>query len=329
MQDLNDLALYAAVVKHRGFTAAATALGIPKSKISKRVAQLEADLGVRLLERSTRKLRVTEIGQSFYERCETVLDGVEQAQAIVAAAKSEPAGLVRVAMPSGFAPPLSAIIPIFLKQYPQVRLSVALLNRPVDLIEEQFDIALRVRPSYNNDQSIIVRKFGETRSHLVASPEFLRRHGPVTLENLASLPTLAMHETTARVTWTLVDAGNEREEISHQPVLCCGDFGILERAAIEGLGVAMLPDTLADRGIRNGLLVRVMPEWTSTEATIHAAFASRHGMLPAVRAFLDFLAEHLADTMSQCREKDPKPPLALVRLAAEDEGDLAQLLPVA
>lgn len=307
MQDLNDLALYAAVVKHKGFTAAALALDMPKSKVSKRVAQLEQQLGVRLLERSTRKLRVTEIGQAFYERCELVLDGVEAAQAVVAAAQSEPAGMVRVSMPSGFAPAMSTLIPVFLKAYPRVRLSIALTNRPVDLIEEQFDVALRVRPSYTGDQSVIVRKFGDTRSYLTASPDFLERHGPVTLDNLSLMPTLAMHEAPGRAIWMLVDGEGETAEIIHHPVLACGDFGILERAAIEGLGIAMLPDTLADRSVRNGLLVPVLAGWTSVEATIHAAFASRHGMLPAVRAFIDFLAEHLTTSMSRCRERDPCP----------------------
>ncbi|MCF3643101.1 LysR family transcriptional regulator [Rhizobium sp. TRM95111] len=310
MQDLNDLALYAAVVKHKGFTAAATALGVPKSKISKRVAHLEEQLGVRLIERSTRKLRVTEIGQSFYERCETVLDGVEAAQAVVAAAKSEPAGLVRVAMPPGFAPVLAALLPVFLKRHPRVRLSIVMTNRPVDLIEEQFDIALRVRESYSNDQAVIVRKFGGTRAYLAASPAFLENNAPVTLDTLSTMATIAMHEAPVRAIWTLTNAEGELRDIAHHPVIACSDFGILERAAIEGIGIALLPDNIAERGFRNGLLVPVLPGWTSLESTIHAAFASRHGMLPAVRALIDFLAEHLARSMSRCRDVDPPRPLS-------------------
>lgn len=309
MQDLNDLALYAAVVRHRGFTAAALALGMPKSRVSKRVAELERQLGVRLLERSTRKLRVTEIGQAFFERCELVLDGVEAARAVAAAAQAEPAGVVRVSMPAGFAPAMSTLIPVFLKTYPRVRLSIALTNRPVDLIEEQFDIALRVRPSYTGEQSVIVRKFGETRSYLTASPDFLARQDPVTLDNLSLMPTLAMHEAPGRAVWKLVSEQGEAAEVTHNPVLACGDFGMLEQAAIEGLGIAMLPDALAERNFQSGLLVPVLPGWTSVEATIHAAFTSRHGMSPAVRAFIDFLAEHLAISMSRCREKEPRPRL--------------------
>ncbi|MDX3928999.1 MAG: LysR family transcriptional regulator [Shinella sp.] len=311
MQDLNDLALFAAVVKHKGFTAAANALGMPKSKISKRIAALEEQFGVRLIERSTRKLRVTDIGLSFYERCETVLAGVEAAEAVVAVAKSEPSGPVRLAMPPGFAPMLADILPAFLKQHPAVRLSILMTNHPVDLIEERIDIALRVRASYDGDQSLVIRKFGTTRNYVVASPAFVERHGPVTLETLAQFPTIAMHEQPTRVVWSLVNTAGEFRDIAHTPVLACTDFGILERAAIEGVGIALLPDTVVERGVRAGLLVPLLPDWTSPELTVHVAFTSRHGMLPAVRALIDFLADNLARSMSRCKEITPSPPATL------------------
>lgn len=310
MQDLNDLALFAAVVKHNGFTAAATALGVPKSKISKRVAHLEEQLGVRLLERSTRKLRVTDIGQTFYERCESVLAGIDEAEAIVAAAKSEPAGPVRLAMPPGFAPMLADIIPQFLKQYPKVRLSILMTNRPVDLIEERIDVALRVRASYDGDQSIVVRKFGDTRQYLAASPAFVAAHGPITFENLALVPTIAMQEQPNRAIWTLVNAAGEFRDVAHNPTLSCVSFTILERAAIEGIGVGLLPDTIVERGFRSGALVPVLPEWASPESSMHAAFTSRHGMLPAVRALIDFFAEALPRSVARCKEVIPLPPLS-------------------
>lgn len=311
MQDLNDLALFAAVVKNKGFTAAATALGVPKSKVSKRVAQLEEQLGVRLLERSTRKLRVTDIGQTFYERCETILAGVDEAETIVAAAKSEPAGAIRLAMPPGFSPILAGLLPIFLKRYPRVRLSILMTNRPVDLIEERVDVALRVRESYEGDQSIIVRKFASTRQFLAASPDLVARHGPITLDNLAKLPTLAIQEHSGRAVWSLVNAEGGLADVAHVPTLACADFDILERAAIEGIGVGLLPDTIAERGFRSGGLVPVLPEWTSPESSMHAAFTSRHGMLPAVRALIDFLADALPQTVERCKERMPLAPSTL------------------
>lgn len=311
MQDLNDLALFAAVVKHKGFTAAANALDVPKSKISKRVAQLEERLGVRLLERSTRKLRVTDIGQTFYERCETILAGVDEAEAVIAAAKSEPAGPVRLAMPPGFAPILANILPTFLKRYPDIRLAILMTNRPVDLIEERVDVALRVRASYDGDQSIVVRKFGDTRQLLAASPAFIARHGPITFENLAQMPTIAMQENPGRAVWTLVDEAGAFRDVAHNPVLSCIDFGILERAAIEGIGVGLLPDTIAERGFRTGVLAPVLAGWGSPQSSMHAAFTSRHGMLPAVRALIDFLAETLPHTVQLCKEAVSPTPASL------------------
>lgn len=308
MQDLNDLMLYAAVVKHRGFTAAANTLGVPKSKISKRVAHLEEQLGVRLLERSTRKLRVTDIGQSFYERCEAVLAGVEEAEAVVLAAKSEPAGPVRLSMPPGFAPMLADVLPLFMQRHPRVKLSILMTGRPVDLIDERVDVALRVRASYDGDQSVVVRKFAETRQYLAASPAFIARHGPVTLDNLPLIPTLAIQEQPGRAVWTLTNSSGDVHDVAHQPVLCCADFGILERAAIEGVGVGLLPDTLVERGFHTGILVPVLSEWSSPASTVHAAFTSRRGMLPAVRALIDFLAEALPRLMARCKEITPRPP---------------------
>lgn len=306
MQDLNDLALYAAVVRHKGFTAAANALSVPKSKISKRVAALEEQLGVRLIERSTRKLAITDIGLSFYERCEAVLSGVEAAEAVVAVAKAEPAGTVRMSLPPGFAPMVADVLPGFMKRYPQVRLSIITTNRPVDLIEERIDIALRVRDSYDTDQSLIVRRFSGTRKYLAASPRFLERYGPIDLEAIGNVPTLSMQENNARVIWTLYNDEGVVHDVSHSPVLSCSDFSVLERATIEGIGLGLLPDIIVERGFRNGVLTPVLPEWSSAEASVHAVFTSRHGMLPAVRALIDHLAENLPRSMLRCQEIVPK-----------------------
>lgn len=306
MQDLNDLALYAAVVRHKGFTAAANALSVPKSKFSKRIAALEEQLGVRLIERSTRKLSVTDIGQSFYERCEAVLSGVEAAEAVVAVAKAEPAGTVRMSMPPGFAPMVADILPSFLKRYPQVRLSILTTGRPVDLIEERIDVALRVRDGYDTDQALIVRRFGGTRRYLAASPQFLERHGPIDLDAIGRVPTLSMQENSPRSIWTLIHSNGDVRDISHSPVLSCSDFSVLERATIEGIGLGLLPDIIVERGFRAGFLTPVLADWSTAESTVHAAFTSRHGMLPAVRALIDHLAENLPRSMSRCQEIVPK-----------------------
>lgn len=173
MQDLNDLALFAAVVRNNGFSAAARDLNIPKSKLSKHVARLEEQLGVRLLERSTRKLRVTEIGRVFYEHCQSLLDGVAVAEAEIAAVKAEPTGTVRLACPLGFTPMLADILPAFHRRYPGVRLLITATNRRIDLIEERIDVALRARDQLDTDNQLIIRRFGEVRQRLAASPTLL------------------------------------------------------------------------------------------------------------------------------------------------------------
>ncbi|KQY20073.1 LysR family transcriptional regulator [Rhizobium sp. Root482] len=307
MQDLNDLALFAAVVKHNGFSSAARALGIPKSKLSKHVARLEQQLDVRLLERSTRKLRVTEIGEAFYERCEAILSGVEAAEAVVAAAKSAPGGIVRLACPIGFTPMLADILPAFHKRYPGVRLLVTTTNRRIDLVEERIDIALRAREHLDTDQHLIVHKLGQARRFLAASPALAARLGPVSIDTLGTAPTLSMNEVHATDSWQLNHIDGTRRAVSHAPVIGCSDFGILERAAIEGVGIALLPSHFCARAFRTGVLVPILPEWSSNDDIVHLVFTSRRGILPAVRALIDHIAATLPGAISRCSEIDPPP----------------------
>ena len=307
MQDLNDLALFAAVVKHKGFSAAARVLDIPKSKLSKHVARLEQQLGVRLLERSTRKLRVTEIGQTFYERCETILSGVEAAEAVIAAARSEPAGIVRLACPIGFTPIIANILPAFHRRHPGVRLLITTTNRRIDLVEERIDIALRARDQLDTDNQLIVRKLGEGRRYLAASPVLLSRLGDISIDTLGSMPTLSMNEEQASDMWQLNHGDGTKRDIVHRPIIGCSDFNILERAAIEGVGIALLPHHLCGRAFRTGVLVPVLPDWSSNDTIVHLVFTSRHGILPAVRVLIDFLADNLPAAISRCNEFDPRP----------------------
>ncbi|OCP16615.1 MULTISPECIES: LysR family transcriptional regulator [unclassified Ensifer] len=306
MQDLNDLALFAAVVRNNGFSAAARDLNIPKSKLSKHVARLEEQLGVRLLERSTRKLRVTEIGQVFYEHCQGLLDGIAMAEAEIAAVKAEPTGTVRLACPLGFTPMLADILPAFHRRYPGVRLLITATNRRIDLIEERIDVALRARDQLDTDNQLIIRRFGEVRQRLAASPTLLARFDDVTIDNLSEMPTLSMNEQHAADVWRLVDGEGNATEISHRPIIGCSDFLILERAAIEGMGVALLPDHICERAFRAGVLAPVLPEWSSGDVVVHLVFPSRHGMLPATRALIDYLADNLLNALQKCREITPR-----------------------
>ena len=173
MRDLNDYALFAEVVSHGGFAPAGRALRAPKSTISRRIGALEARLGVRLIERSTRRFRVTEVGQAFYERCRTLILDAEQAEAVVAEAKTEPHGRIRFSCPTGLVESLSSGFPVFLSRFPKVRLQVLALDRPVDIIAERIDIALRVRTDLVTDAALTMRTLGRSHRILVAAPQWL------------------------------------------------------------------------------------------------------------------------------------------------------------
>lgn len=176
MQDLNDLAFFHAVATHQGFSAAARATGLPKATLSKRVALLEERLGVRLLERTTRRLRLTDVGQSVYEQVEAMLAGAEAAEAVAARAQAEPNGMVRVSCPQVMLQDLViGILTGFLRRHPKVRVQLKILNRPADLVEDRVDVALRIRRSLDTDPNLIVRAMSRTRLVLVASPALLGR----------------------------------------------------------------------------------------------------------------------------------------------------------
>lgn len=299
MQDLNDIYLFSAVVSHKGFSAAARALHIPKSRLSKRVAKLEAQMGVRLLERSTRSVRVTDVGQAFFEKCEAVLSGVEAAEAVVAETLLEPRGIVRVSCPPAIARTLlAAALPDFAAQFPLVRVLVSARNRPVDLIEERIDVAFRARSSLQADPDLMMRMLGRGRDVLTASPEFIARHGPITVESLKLLPVLSSQDDGGRSVWRLFGPEGEAAEIAIEPRISCNDFDLIRTAACEGIGVALLPEFVCERPLRSGALIRVLPDWAGPEVIVHLVFTARRGLPPAVRAFIDHMVAHSAHFLS-------------------------------
>jgi DNA-binding transcriptional LysR family regulator len=289
MRDLNDLGLYAAVVTHGGFSAAARALGTPKSRLSRRVAALEAQLGVRLVERSTRRFSVTDIGQDVYRHARAALAEAEAIEEVAMRLKAEPQGLVRVACPPGPDRLMATALPDFLRRYPRLRVQVLVSNRRVDLIEEGVDVAIRVRDRLDSDADMQVRIVGRTGPILVASPAFLKAHGrPAAPADIASLPTVSQSERPGLDRWTLVDTHGSEQVVAHEPRLSASDFTILRQAAMEGIGIALLPELSARVGLADGRLERVLPDWRGPEGVLHLVFTSRRGLLPGVRAFIDF-----------------------------------------
>ncbi len=289
---LDDLRYFAAVVEHGGYAAAGRALGIPKSRLSRHVDALEAQLGVRLLQRSTRRFSVTDIGRDLYRHAQAMLAEAEAAFEVAARAVAEPRGIVRVACPISADEMLAPLLPAFLSRYPQVRLDLEVSNRRVDLLAEGFDVALRVRTVPSGEDGVVMRRFAETSELLVASPGYLARAGtPSQPEDLHHHQTLSFLPGIERQSWHLIGPDEREFVVEHAPRLRGFSFPILTAAAMAGLGIALLPASVVRAPLASGTLVRVLPEWRLPQGIFHAVFPHRRGLLPAVRAFIDFLVE--------------------------------------
>ncbi|MDF3835964.1 LysR family transcriptional regulator [Cupriavidus basilensis] len=309
MQDLNDLSLFAQVVQHGSFSAASRASGVPKSRLSRRIAQLERDLGVQLLRRTTRQVRVTPIGEAYYERCRAMLAEADAAREVIEQARDQPGGTLRVSCPVAIAQSLLApAIGRFMQANPGVRIEVEATNRRVDVIAEGFDLALRVR-EVMDDSSLVVRTYGESPLMLVASPALLDSIGrPRTPEALDGMPGVNQKPHDGKHAWTLTCNTGQSIHVVYDPRLITDEFALLREAAIAGVGVAMLPRMFCRDAIESGELEVLLPQWIMPVGTLHAVFPSRKGMPPALRRFLDFLADILPETACKAGMQPPRQP---------------------
>jgi DNA-binding transcriptional LysR family regulator len=242
--DLNDYRYFAVVVDHGGFSAAARMLGLPKSRLSRRVAELEAHLGVRLLQRSTRKLTLTDVGRQVLAHCRALVHEAEAAGREASRRQAEASGLVRVSMPAGMLDvEFAEVFERFLADHPKVTLETVLTPRRVDLIEEGIDLALRARIVDDDDPQWATCRLHSTRSLLVASPECAARYdGLESFESLAKAPALGIPQADHKIHWKLFGPRGEVREVAASTRLACEHFGMRTRAAVAGLGVTMLPD---------------------------------------------------------------------------------------
>ena len=286
--DLNDLAYFAEVVGHGGFAAAGRALREPKSKLSRRIAALEQRLGLRLIERSSRRFRVTDTGQAFYERCRAMLAEAEQAEALVLQAQAEPHGRIRFSCPTGLIEPISGLVSSFLARYPKVRLQLIATDRAVDLIEERIDLALRVRGSLTSDAALTMRSLGISNRILVASPQMASQIAGV--EQLAILPMLATDDAADELEVHLQAEDGRTYVVRGPPRFGCADMEAVRDAVVAGIGVAVLPDHVCREALAAGRLVHVLPSWRGLQGIVHLVFTTRRGLPPATRALIDHLA---------------------------------------
>lgn len=293
MRDFNDLQFFAAVVIHRGFSAAARALAMPKSRLSRRVALLEERLGVRLLDRTTRGLSLTQIGQEVFEHARAAVIEAEAAEEAALRMQSEPRGLVRLSCPLGLQHAIAGPLPGFLAAHLQLRVQFIATNRRVDLIHEGVDVAIRVRERLDTDADLQMKRIGLSRRFLVASPSLLTTGDvPTSPADLGNFPALHQEEQSAGV-WQLTAANGDAVTVSAEPRLASGSLDILLAAACGGAGIALLPAAYCQDALATGALVRVLPDWSGADGILHLVFASRRGMLPSVRAVIDFASAAL------------------------------------
>lgn len=295
MQDLNDMLYFAEVVEKGGFAAAGRVLGVPKSKLSRRVAELEARLGVRLLQRTTRKLSVTQAGELYLRHCLEMRDAAAAAADAVALVQTEPRGTIRVACPITLAhSSVGHAVPLFMQRFPGVKVDMRVTNRVIDLVEEGIDVALRVRTSLEASGSLVVKRLGEARGLLVASPAQLDRQGrPANVDELGRLDTVSMSATDWRASWRLLGPEGEEQILVHRPRYVADDLITVRSAVIQGIGMCALPDYMCREAIADGRLELVLPGWGPETGVLHAVFPSRRGLVPAVRSFLDFLGDYV------------------------------------
>ena len=267
------------------FTAAGDVLGKDKAHISRVVSRLEKRLGVQLLKRSTRRLKITEIGREFYERACSILAAIEETEASIAHAHGEPRGLLRVTAGSEFG--LMCVnhwIAEYLKRYPYVRVEADFSNRIVDVIHEGIDVAIRIGAL--PDSELSARPLGEIRYGLYASPAYIHARGEPDSPRTLSEHQLIMFSPKGKPVWHLV-RGQQREEIAGE-ALCIINNNLAARGlAVEGLGITLLPHFQAAPLVSQGQLIQIMKDWERVPVPVSAVFTSSRYMTPKVRAFVD------------------------------------------
>jgi DNA-binding transcriptional LysR family regulator len=299
MQPLEGFYYFTQVVDHGGFARAARALGIPRSRLSRHVMALEAELNARLVNRSTRRFVVTDVGREVYRHATAMLAEADAALEAVEVARAQPRGMIRASCPVAVAQSaLALILPDFLTKYPAIRLQLHVSNRRVDVINEGLDVALRVRTQPTGEDGLVMRSFREFDELLVASAGYLARRGePSEPALLREHDTLDYAGEFDRRPWELVGPEGRSAPAEHTPRIVCHDFVVLRSAALSGLGIARLPESVVREDLRSGALTRVLPGWNIPQGILHVVFPSRRGLLPSVRAFIDFLAERLPGLM--------------------------------
>lgn len=295
MDRLTEMEAFATVVDQGGFTDAARKMGISKSAVSKHVSALEARLGARLLNRTTRRVSPTEIGLAYYDRARRVLNDAGEADALVTSMQSAPSGLLRISVATDFGVNhISPVLSDFLTEYPEITVNMVLNTRYVELISEGFDMAIRI--GEQEDSSLRARRLCETSQRMIAAPGYLQKYGrPQQLEDLNEHKLLHYSSQSAGNVWKITTASGEKRQIRSNGWLTVNDGQSLLNAAISGLGIALLPSFLYADALRQGLVEDVMPALPGETLGIYAVYPPGRFTQPKVRAFIDFLVQTYAE----------------------------------
>jgi LysR family transcriptional regulator for bpeEF and oprC len=290
--EISALQAFVKVVQLGSFTRAAEATGSQKAHLSRVVSQLERELGVRLLERTTRALSLTEIGREFFEQAVGILASVEEARRTVARAQGEPRGTLKLTCGVEFGMiAVSHWITAYMERFPQVQVDCDFTGRLVDMVHEGFDLAIRLGPLA--DSTLAARRLGELHYGLYAAPAYLqRRRSPTEPDALREHDTLVFAGGSHQAAWAL-SQGKRTERVPLQPRLKANNVFVVRDAAVAGLGVAQLPDVVAAPALATGALQRVLSDWAPPTVPVHAVFASARYLTPKVRSFIDLAAQKL------------------------------------
>jgi DNA-binding transcriptional LysR family regulator len=292
-EPLQHMAVFARVVAAGSFSAAARDLGISTAVVSRRIAALEARLGIRLLYRTTRRIALTDEGANYHESVLRILQEIEEAEAAASAGRAEPRGVLKVAMPASFGHRhIAPLVPKFARKYPKVELALQLSDRPVAIIEEGFDLAIRIEELA--DSSLAARKLAPNRRVVCASPEYLRKHGaPRTPSDLGQHNCLmAIWDHEFSTSWDYREPSGKRGAVRVRGHYACDNWEVLRDWALAGLGIALKSTWDVRDHLEDGTLVPVLPGYTfGTDVGIYAVYPHRRHLPAKTRVFIDFLAD--------------------------------------
>lgn len=291
MHDLNNYFYFVNVVEKQGFSSAARALNIPKSRLSRHIRDLEERLGIRLIQRTSRQFHITQAGRQFYHHARLMIDEMERAEASVQASQGLLAGRVALSCSVGVAQfAIKRLVTRFLALHPDIKLAQQVTNHSVDLIAQGIDLAVRGHNNPLPDSSLVQRHLAQVDWYLYAAPEYLTANGtPITPEDLCHHRALKVAWQPNTGQWTLESDQGLKAVVPYVPQLCSDDMSTLKDAAQSGLGIVALPAYTCREEIKAGLLQRVLPNWVASKAELSLVIPSRKGLAPPVRALADFL----------------------------------------